>query len=150
MTYARMQSRPTCGRSDVLIRQYSFINPAGYCGTINACSFLLIRSCSFVPVRSYLLVCSCSFVPTINASSFLLIRSCSFVPACSFLLVGSCSLVPARAFLLGRSCPFVLARLSILLVTVVQSRTGHRSLDALQAYEQDTEVQSLHVSRIYY
>ena len=160
----------SCGRSDVLIRQYSFINPArlsilvhqscsfvnpaGYHGTINASSFLLIRSCSFVPARSYLLIRSCWFVNsagdrgTINTSSFLLIRSCSFVPSHSFLLVGSCSLVPVCAFLLGRSCPFILARLSILLATVVQSQTGHHSLDALQAYEQDMDAQSHHISRI--
>ena len=119
--------------SFLLVRSCSFVHPAGYHGTINASLFLLLRSCSFIPFRS-----------------FLLVRSCSLVPACWFLLVGSCSLVPTRSFLLGRSCPFILVHSLILLATVVQNRTGHCSLDALQAHEQDTDTQSYHVSRFLY
>ena len=117
----------TCGRSDVLIRQYSFINSARSSIHVHARLFLLVHTCSFIPAHSFLLVRSRSFVGrscwlpryTVNASSFKLVRC------------GSCLLVPARAFLLGRSGPFGLARSSILLTTVVHSRTGHRSLDAL-------------------
>ena len=70
--------RSTCGRSDVLVRQYSLINPA-------CLSVLLVHQFSWLPWYN-------------NARSFLLIHSCSFVPACSFLLVRqSCWLPLYRA-----------------------------------------------------
>ena len=104
-THVAWQRQTTC----LLIHQSLFINPAGYCGTINVVSFLLVRSCSFVPARLFLLIRSCSFVTPADYRYTEQTRFCLFVSAhsCSFVEPADYRYTEQNSFLLVRFCSFI-------------------------------------------